>query len=416
VCILACIPAAGCKKPSGGGDSAAPAKTPKTRYDETRLATQLGAAGIRAAWAKQTKLSAIFIQMYDAKDAAGQKAMQTDLDRVYFVDNPILEQDFAAAIAEQPNEPANYVSRGWYKLPRHDTYEDGLKDIEQGITMEEPNPAWHFLLAYAYVAPLRSGDFTRFGSMDKLRWERYKDKYDIVLSRSMEKWPENWYMPYFAATHQFAIDQDLKKCYELVAKGNQGSLGRFIFVPPMPLTIENWAAVPDRDDYFDLQWNFGFYAYNTTQDMVMFMLKDKQIAADPEKLWNLMLFMYNASMTRPLDRDFHYTLGRVLLALQASAKAKGDTAATAKLAEAQKFYDGVTHTFKTYFTDSGLKMSSPDVKGEDSMLTIERSTRRQREILEPVLKLELRLMKQVRDAMGYSASKYPLYNLDGGKE
>jgi hypothetical protein len=413
VALVLAVLSAGCKRAQ---DENAPPKTTKTKFSQERLKAPLGADGIRKAWDTQTRLHAVFIGLYDRKDAAGQKAMQDQLDRVYFVANPYLTADFDTALKEQPTEPANYVSYGYYLLPRRDQYETGLKNIEQGITMEPENPAWQFLLANAYICPFRSGDFTRFSVLDRERWKRYQDKYDIVIARAAKLWPDNWYIPYFAAQHQFILDQDFKKVMEWIEQGNKAESGQFIFVPPLPLTIDNWNAVPDRDSYFDLQWNYGFYAYNTMGDIVTGSLRDKDIASNPDKLWELLSFFYRASCTKPYDRVYHQYMGRIIRAIGDCYSQKGDSAKAAKVAEALKFYESVTKTFAVYFADSGLKKVAPDDPTDDSLLIIEASCRRQTQVIEPVMKLELRLVKQVREAMGYSASDRPLPNLDGGKE
>ncbi len=411
--IVFAVLCAGCKRAQ---DENAPPKTPKTKFTQERLKSPLGADGIRKAWDTQTRLHTVFIGLYDKKDAAGQKAMQDQLDRVYFIANPYLIADFEGALKEQPAEPANYVSYGYYLLPRRDQYETGLKNIEQGITMEEDNPAWQFLLANAYVCSFRSGDFTRFGTMDRERWKRYQDKYDIVIARAAKMWPDNWYIPYFAALHQFILTQDFAKVMDWIKQGNSAQTGWFVFVPPLPLTIESWDTVPDRDSYFDLQWNYGFYAYNMMGDIVTGALMQEDIASNPDKLWELLSFLYRASSTKPYDRIYHQYIGSVIRAIGDCYSQKGDNDKAAKVAEALKFHKSVSKTFAVYFADSGLKLSAQDDPAEDRLLTIERSCRRQAQIIEPVLKLDLRLMKQVREAMGYSASSRPLPNLEGGKE
>jgi hypothetical protein len=205
-----------------------PLTDPDREFTNDRLIKSLGNDGIREGWAQQTLMHRVFIQKYDSTDKAGQKELRDELDKVYFTANPVTRKNFEDAIAEDPNEPANYVSYGYYLLPKRDEYENSLNYIQKGISMEEDNPAWQFLMAYAYVAPLRCGDFYRFGSIDQLRWKRYEDKYEVVIRRAARMWPENWFVPYFMAVHQYRVDKDLEKCWEATSSSSHRSHSQLI--------------------------------------------------------------------------------------------------------------------------------------------------------------------------------------------
>jgi hypothetical protein len=407
---------AGCNPAPSEEEGPAPDTDPDREFTRDRLIKPLGGEGIREAWARQTLLHRVFIQKYDSTDKAGREELRDELDKVYFTANPLIRQSFEDAIEQDPNEPANYVSYGYYLLPKRDEYENSLEYIQKGITMEEDNPAWHFLMAYAYIAPLRCGDFYRFGSIDQLRWKRYEDKYELVMRRAARMWPENWYIPYFIAIHQFRVDKDLAKCWEALMQGNGRGEGYFVFVPPLPLTIGKWAAVPDRDEFFDLQWHFGLYPYTATQRMTEEMLEDEEFASDPERLWQIIIFLYQASETRPVDRIFHYHTGRVLAALRDYYEQKEDLDKVEKLSEALDFYDSISATLRQEFELSGLPLSGSGPSDEPELLTIERSCRRQENIIEPMLKLHARLLKQVREALDYAAEDHPIVTFDWEKE
>jgi len=397
-------------------DTTSPATDPDREFTSDRLVKPLGGDGIREAWAQQTLLHRVFIRKYDSTDKAGQKELRDELDKVYFTANPITRKSFEAAIAEDPDEPANYVSYGYYLLPKRDEYENSLNYIQKGITMEEDNPAWQFLMAYAYIAPLRCGDFYRFGSIDQLRWKRYEDKYELVMRRAARMWPENWFVPYFMAIQQFRVDKDLEKCWEDIVQGNSRPKGHFVFVPPLPLTINKWSAVPDRDEFFDLQWHFGLYSYAAIQKMVEAMLDDESFTNDPERLWNIIVFLFQASETRPLDRVYHYHIGQALEALKNCYEQTGDAKKAQRLEQALEFYDGISATLRDEFELSGLPLSGSGSADEPELLTIERSCRRQENIIEPVLNLHTRLLKQIREILGFSAADYPIVTPQWEKE
>jgi len=394
--------------------------TPKTDPDREftydRLTVPLGGEGIRKAWSQQTLLHRVFIQKYDSASEAEQKEMKDELNKVYFTANPIIRQNFEDAIEQDPTEPANYVSYGYYLLPKHGEYENSLNYIQKGITMEEDNPAWHFLMAYAYVAPLRCGDFYRFGTIDQLRWKRYEEKYEIVMRRAARMWSKNWYVPYFMAVHQFRVDKDLEKCLDYIIQGNERTEGHFVFAPPLPLTINRWTFVPDRDEYFDLQWHFGLYPYAPMQQMVEAMLEDEEFAGDPENLWQLLVFLHKASETRPVDRIYHYHTGRVLEALKNSCKQNADAERAQKLEQVLDFYDSVSETLRHEFELLHLPLTKSGASNDPELLAIERSCRRQERIIEPMLKLHARLLKQVREALGYTAEDHPIVAFGREKE
>ncbi len=406
--LLAWLLLGSCKKSPSDEEGPVPGTSPKREFQQDRLSEPLGGEGLRLAWRQQTKLHGVFIRKYDLASEKEQEELRNELDAVYFTANPILMQVFEEAIAADPTEPANYVSCGYYLLPRYDKYEESLTYIQKGITMEEDNPAWHFLMAYAYVAPFRSGDFYRFGTADKVRWMRYSDKYNTVIRRAERKWAENWYVPYFRAIQQYRMEKDLEGCWEAIIEGNRRQQGYFVFVPPLPLTISSWKTVPDRDQYFDLQWNFGLYSYSPLQKLVDALIEDETNRGDPERLWEILVFLYQASETRPYDRIFHYHLGRALKALKEYCTSTGDTERTERLAEALKFYDSVSATFKKEFEYSGLPLSSAASPAGQELMVIEQSCRRQEEIIEPILRLDLRLMKLVREALGFSPESHPL--------
>lgn len=282
--------------------------------------------------------------------------------------------------------------------------------------MEEDNPAWQFLMAYAYVAPLRCGDFYRFGSIDQLRWKRYEDRYELVMRRAASMWPENWFVPYFMAVHQYRVDKDIGKCWEDIVQGNSREEGYFVFVSPLPLTINKWGAVADRDEFFDLQWHCGLYSYTAMQHMVEAMLDDEAFVKDPERLWQIVVFLFQASETRPLDRIYHYHIGQTLKALKGCYEETGDDEKAHKLDQALEFYDGISATLRNEYELSGLPLSGSGSSDDPELLTIERSCRRQENIIEPVLKLHTRLLKQVREALGFSADDRPIVTLQWEKE
>ena len=406
----ACNPAPSEQEP------ASPLTDPDREFTSDRLVTSLGGDGIREAWAQQTLLHRVFIRKYDSTDKAGQKELRDELDKVYFTANPVTWKSFEDAIEENPNEPANYVSYGYYLLPKRDEYENSLNYIQKGITMEEDNPAWQFLMAYAYVAPLRCGDFYRFGSIDQLRWKRYEDKYELVMRRAARMWPENWFVPYFMAIHQFRVDKDLEKCWEDIVQGNSRAEGYFVFVPPLPLTINKWGAVTDRDEFFDLQWHFGLYSYTAMQHMVEAMLNDEAFVGNPERLWQIVVFLFQASETRPLDRIYHYHIGQALETLKDCYEQMGDAEKTQKLEQALELYDGISATLRNEFDLSGLPLSGSGPSDGPELLTIERSCRRQENIIEPLLKLHTRLLKQVREILDFSTNDYPIVTPQWEKE
>ena len=171
-----------------------------------------------------------------------------------------------------------------------------------------------------------------------------------------------------------------------------------------------------RDDYFDLQWHFGLYSYSTMQNMIEAMLADESFAGDPERLWQLVLFLYQASETRPLDRAYHYHIGLTLEALRSSYEQIGDTEKMEKLNQALELYEGISATFHQEFQLSGLRASGSDPNSEPALLAIERACRRQENIIELILKLHLRLLKLVREALGFSSEDYPIITLEWEKE
>jgi hypothetical protein len=397
-------------------ESASPLTDPDREFTRDRLLKSLGGDGIREGWAQQTLLHHVFIRKYDNTDKAGQKEMREELDKVYFMANPIIRQNFEDAIEEDPTEPANYVSYGYYLLPKHEEYENSLNYIQKGITMEEDNPAWQFLMAYAYVAPLRCGDFYRFGSIDQLRWQRYEDRYELVMQRAARMWHENWFVPYFMAVHQYRVNKDLEKCWEDIVQGNDREQGYFVFVPPLPLKINKWAAVTDRDEFFDLQWHFGLYSYAAVQNMVEAMLDDEAFAQNPERLWQIVVFLFQASETRPLDRIYHYHIGQTLEMLKHYYEQMGEADKAQKLEQALEFYDGISATLHHEYDLSGLPLSGSGSSDDPELLTIERSCRRQENIIEPLLRLHTRLLKQVREILDFPTDDYPIVTPQWEKE
>lgn len=397
-------------------ETTTPLTDPDREFTNDRLVKSLGGDGIREGWAQQTLLHRVFIKKYDSTDKAGQKELRDELDKVYFTANPVTRKNFEDALAEDPAEPANYVSYGYYLLPKRDEYENSLNYIQKGITMEEDNPAWQFLMAYAYVAPLRCGDFYRFGSIDQLRWKRYEDKYEVVIRRAARLWSENWFVPYFMAVHQYRVDKDLEKCWKNIIEGNSRAKGYFVFVPPLPLTINKWGAVADRDEFFDLQWHFGLYSYTAMQHMADAMLEYETFVNDPERLWGIMVFLFQASETRPLDRIYHYHIGQALKALKGYYGETGDEEKAQKLEQVLEFYNGISATLRNEFELSGLPLSGGGSADDPELLVIERSCRRQENIIEPMLKLHARLLKQVRGALDFSASDHPIVTLQWDKE
>ncbi len=152
------------------------------------------------------------------------------------------------------------------------------------------------------------------------------------------------------------------------------------------------------------------------QKMVEAMLDDKDFTGDPERLWEIIVFLYQASETRPLDRIYHYHIGQALEALKNCCEQMGDAEKAQKLEQALEFYDGISATLRYEFELSGLPLSGSGSSDDPELLTIERSCRRQENIIEPVLKLHTRLLKQVRDALGFSADDHPIVTLRWEKE
>jgi len=398
--------AAGCRRASKEDTGYKP--PPRREFSPQRLTQSLGAPEAKAAWALQTALHGEFIRRYDRASAAEQEALRDELEKVYFIANPILCEKFEQAIASDPTEPANYISYGYYLLPRQDKFEDALGHIEKGITMEEDNPAWHFLLAYAYVGPFRSGDFTIFGYSDRVRWVRYKDKYFTVIRRTQNMWPDNWFVPYFHAVQLYKTSRDEQKAWEAVLQGNRMQKGHFVFVPPLPVTMESWLAAPDRDDYFDLQWQFGLYTYTIVEDLVEKLLEADWVRTDPEALWELLVFLHQVSATRPMDRLYVSHTGLVLEQLEECLRDKGETATARKLADARQFQREIADTLKQEFALSRLPLTGSTGPQDTELVRIERSCRRQEQILEPVLRLQVRLLTQVREALGLSPEEHPI--------
>jgi hypothetical protein len=407
--VLLATPA--CRESKQGGAAAGKAaKSPAASEASDRLTKPLGSRLLDTAWSQQTELHQIFTRKYDSTDKEGQKGLRGELDRVYFTKNSTISGYFEKAIEDDPGEPANYVSYGYYLQPRRDEFENSLKYIEKGITRDEENGAWHFLLANAYITPFRSGDFTRFGTADPLRWVRYKDKYEIEIARAGRLLPENWFVPYYDAVFRYNRDEDLAKAWGLVAEGNQRREGYFIFVPPLPLTITSWNLVPDRNQFFDLQWNFGFYRYQLIEHLADSLIKDDGFCADPEKMFGVMQFLYNAGATRPFDRLYHFQMGQALDALIEHYRGADDAQTLAKLEEAKKLYDSITETFVRSFDRANLPVTGAFTPNDPKLLMLERSARRQDYLIEPILKHDLRLLKQVREALGLSPEEHALSN------
>lgn len=411
--VAAVLLAAPACRESKQGDAAAgkAAKSSPAGDTSDRLTSPLGSRLLDTAWTQQTELHQIFTHKYDSTDEEGQKTLRGELDAVYFIKNPNISRHFEQAIEDNPNEPANYVSYGYYLLPRRDEFENSLKYIEKGITRDEENGAWHFLLANAYITPFRSGDFTRFGTADPLRWVRYKDKYEIEIARAGRLLPENWFVPYYDAVFRYHRDKDLPKAWELVAEGNQRREGYFIFVPPLPLQISSWNTVPDRNRFFDLQWNFGFYRYQLIERLAGALIESEEFHADPERMFGVMQFLYNAGATRPFDRLYHFQLGQALDAVIEHFRQAEDAETLSKLEEAKKLYDSITETFVRSFDHANLPVTGAFSPDDPKLLMLERSARRQDYIIEPILKHELRLLKQVREALGLSPDQHPLSNV-----
>lgn len=405
--------AAGCRQKStsggvsaraGAGSSASSSASAEERYWKPR-----GSGSVQLAWKQQTKLHQMFIKKYDAADQAGKNALQSELEKIYFRTNGVLVQLFEDAIGENPNEPANYISYGFYLLPRRGQFENALSLIEKGMTMERDNAGFHFLLAHAYVAPFDSGEFSRPDQTRLIRYQRYKGKFEIELQRARKLMPNNAFFDYYEAITRYRFDSDLDAAWELIKQGNAKAKSYFILPPPLPLMTDTWMTENIYPGAFNLYWNSASYPAEDFTKLAVNLLTSDKVKDSPKRMFELARFVFHASQTRPYDRLYHSLLGQVLDQAISYYGGLGSENKVAELKEVRRFYDEVTATMDDLLRRKVIG-NAPGVTLPKDALDLEVQLRRQYRALDPVLPLELRLVKKLRQALDLDAQQYPVFD------
>jgi len=406
---LALLLAFGCrqKKETATSFASAVASSASATVDdkEARYWQPRGTGSTLLAWKQQTRLHKMFIEKYDAADEKGREKLQSELDKVYFRTNGVLVQLFEDAISEKPKEPANYISYGFYLLPRKGQFENAIALIEKGMNMERDNAGFHFLLAHAYVAPLRSSEFTSSDQTREIRYTRYQGKFEIELGRARKLMPENAFFDYYEAITKYTFDHDLDAAWKLIRQGNEKPQAYFILPPPIAMLTDSWANEFTYPDAFSLYWNFGCYEEDELMKLAVDLVTSDEVKNDPEKMFDLARFVFHASQTRPYDRLYHLLIGLAVEQAIAYYTGLGSEKKVEEMQEVRSFYDEVTST-----TDDLLRQKGgSDVLPADP-LSLEEQVRRRYQVLNLVFPVEMRLMKKLREALGLDAEQHPLYD------
>ncbi|OPX21497.1 MAG: hypothetical protein B1H03_06500 [Planctomycetales bacterium 4484_113] len=382
----------------------APAREKEARYWKPR-----GSGSVELAWKQQTKLHQMFIKKYDAADDAGKEKLKSELEMVYFRTNGVLVQLFEDAISENPDEPANYISYGFYLLPRKGQFENAIALIEKGMDMERDNAGFHFLLAHAYVAPFRSGEFSTSDKTRNIRYKRYRGKFEVELQRARKLMPDNAFFDYYEAVTTYHFNGNLDVAWELVQQGNEKPESYFILPPPLAMLSDTWVSQYTYPDNFHLYWNFGYYPADDFIKLAVDLLTSGKVKDSPSKIFEVARFVFHASQTRPYDRLYHFVLGLVIEQALTYYGDLGSDKKVEELKQVRKFYDEITTTMDELLRQEVIG-SEPGVKPPKDPLDLEVQLRRQYKALGPVFPLELRLMKKLRDALNLDAEQHPLFN------
>jgi len=360
-------------------------------------------------WREQTRLENIFQDKLRKNKLEMTPQLEAERDRVYFTVNTYHKQFLEQAIKEHPENPANYVAYGAYLRPRRGFYKESLKYFQKAVDLDPTNPAYHFLLAHAYCAPLKSGEYTREGVIEEVAYSEYKDKFNIEIDRARKLMPDNSFLDYFKALVIYDNEKDLQTAWDLILQGNKKVKSYFIFPPPLPHLIDAWDTSGFQDDYIGLQWSYGYYPEREVISLVNALLEDKNISGDPEKIFEVMRFLYKMGLTRPFDRIHHYLMGVALEKLYIHYERAEDPLKLEKVKEIKRLYDGISSTLGTWVKEE-VKGIYP-IKDPKNFLEHEEKIRRVSSVLRSAIDLQRRLLKQVRDLIGLSASEYPLQDM-----
>ena len=383
--------------------------------EETPLETQdkyikpQSSSMVSFVWHEQTRLENIFQEKLKKNKFELTPQLEAERDRVYFTVNTYHKQFLEQAIKEYPKNPANYVAYGAYLRPRRGFYKESLKYFQKAVDLDPTNPAYHFLLAHAYSAPLKSGEYTREGVMDEVAYSENKDKFHIEIDRARKLMPDNSFLDYFKALVIYDKENDLTTAWDLILEGNSKVKSYFIFPPPLPHLIDAWDTSGFQEDYIGLQYSYGYYPEPVVISLVNALLESEEINSDPEKIFEVMRFLYRMGLTRPFDRIHHYLMGLALEKLYVHYGGAGDPLKLEKIKEIKRLYDGISSTLGTWVKEE-VKGIHP-IKDPKNFLEHEEKIRRVSSVLRNAIELQRRLLKQVRDLIGLSAREYPLHNL-----
>ncbi len=359
-------------------------------------------------WKRQSEFEEEFLKRLRQNNGVLNKTLEEERDRIYFRANKVFMQFFEDAIRADPTEVANYVSYGLYLRPRQGFFEEALRYIQKGPELEPDNPVYHFLLAYSYIAPMKSGIYTRGVGTERFSYRKYKDKFEIEMNRARKLMPENAFLDHFEALVKMFFEDDYERAWELIISGNNKPKSYFILPPPFPALMDYWEYSGLYGYAIGLESTFGIYP----KDMVIYtitkLLERDDIKNDPEKLFELMRFLYNLSNTRPFDRIQHYLTGVVLEALIRHFEDIGDKEKVKELKNQMFFYDEITDSLGRWF-EKRVKESYP-IEDPKSFLEFEDKLARNPDVLIDALALNLRLLDQIRAVLGLDKEKYFLLN------
>ncbi len=364
-------------------------------------------------WTKQTDLEMEFQRKLYQNDYRMNEELEKERDRIYFGANKVLMQLFESAIRSDQAEPANYVSYGLYLRPRQGHFDKALKYIQKGPELEPDNPVYHFILAYAYVAPLQSGQYSRRGGYEEFAYDRYRDKYRIEINRAKKLMPENAFLDYFDALIVYGREDDVLKAWDLILAGNKKPKSYFLFPPPFPALLDTWDT-GFAGKVLNLEWAFGNYQEEFLLSLVPKLLEEESIRDDPASLFEVLRFLYRLGITRPFDRVHHYLTGLVVLRLVNLYKEGPDEEKAKAMMHWKKFYDEIGVTLGKWYEQKvkgQLLQSDPK-----SFLEFEEKVRRVTDVTMDTLGLHLRLLKGIRESLGLSAKEYPLPNFKWEEE
>jgi len=387
----------------------APPASGSSKEQEERYWKPRGSGSIQLAWKQQTMLHQMFLKKYDAADEEGKKGLQAELEKVFFRTNGVLVQLFESGIQEDPKDAANYVSYGLYLLPRKGQFENAISLIEKATTLERDNAGHHFLLADAYVAPLRSGEFLASGDTRAIRYARYTDKYEVELQRARKLMPDNAFFDYYDALTTYGFEGDLDAAWKLILQGNAKPKSYFILPPPLPMMADSWLTVFEYPNSLHLYWNSAYYPADDFTKLTVNLLTSDAIKNQPGQIFEVARFVFHASHTRPFDRLYHFLLGMSIEQAINYYQDLGSEKKVEELKEVRNFYDQVTVTMADAFLQDVLG-NEPGVREPQDRLDLEVQLRRQAKTLIPIYPLELRLMKKFRRALDLDPEQYPVFN------